>query len=222
VQPSDCFTSATRSPHRGCPPRITCAGAAENDRTFEGRCVSGEKLCDEGPHPLLDLVADWLARISSLACRVVELPLLLAVAWVEGQVSPQPMVMTTSEAEPRSRSTVLTAPGRGRCLPYSAAERRAATTRVPTGLEAAETGWSAKLRAISATPVTRVFSNDADRRREVRGRRESWVCHTAANRTRASAVGEASGWVQRWQHIRLMRIRDYQVAQAGQSPSLAA
>jgi hypothetical protein len=48
--------------------------------------------------PAPDFVADRSYVVEVLACRFVEVAVFVACAGIVGQVSPQPMVMTTSEA----------------------------------------------------------------------------------------------------------------------------
>ena len=45
-----------------------------------------------------DLVTDRADRVHALAGRVLQHPVLVALAGIPGQVSPQPIVMTTSES----------------------------------------------------------------------------------------------------------------------------
>ena len=60
-----------------------------------------------GPGRGLDLVADRPDRLHALAGRVLELPVQVALPGKIGQASPQPMVITTSEASTASVVSTL-------------------------------------------------------------------------------------------------------------------
>ena len=94
----------------------------------------------------LDVFADRADNLDRLICRVCDLPVLVALAWIDGQESPQPIVITTSAAR-----TTMSVSGLG----------NSRLTSIPTSLIASVT--TGKIRAPGCDPAQRTLTRSPPR-----------------------------------------------------------